>query len=67
MRVWGDSPYTGQKARLAAAAPGAKDFTNAEGYRYRKLTKPYKAYKLFSHSLPPLCCFCLSTQRIGGF
>ncbi len=37
-RVWGDSAYTGQKATLAAAAPGAKDFTNAKGYRYRKLT-----------------------------
>ena len=37
-RVWGDSAYTGQKARLAAAAPRAKDFTNAKGYRYRKLT-----------------------------
>ncbi len=37
-RVWGDSAYTGQKARLAAAAPRAKDFTNTKGYRYRKLT-----------------------------
>jgi len=37
-RVWGDSAYTGQKARIAAAAPDAKDFTNTKGYRYRKLT-----------------------------
>ena len=42
-RVWGDSAYTGQKARLAAAAPRAKDFTNAKGYRYRKLTDEDRA------------------------
>jgi IS5 family transposase len=42
-RVWGDSAYTGQKARLAAAAPAAKDFTNAKGYRYRKLTDEDRA------------------------
>lgn len=42
-RVWGDSAYTGQKARLAAAAPEAKDFTNAKGYRYRKLTDEDRA------------------------
>lgn len=38
-RVWGDSAYTGQKARIRAAAPGAKDFTNKKSYRYRKLTE----------------------------
>lgn len=38
-RVWGDSAYTGQKATLAEVAPGAKDFTNAKSYRYRKLTE----------------------------
>ena len=42
-RVWGDSAYTGQKARLMAAAPEAKDFTNTKGYRYRKLTKVDRA------------------------
>ncbi len=42
-RVWGDSAYTGQKARLAAAAPRAKDFTNVKGYRYRKLTDADRA------------------------
>ncbi len=42
-RVWGDSAYTGQKAKLAAAAPRAKDFTNAKGYRYRKLTDADRA------------------------
>lgn len=42
-RVWGDSAYTGQKARLTAAAPGAKDFTNTKGYRYRKLTEVDRA------------------------
>jgi IS5 family transposase len=42
-RVWGDSAYTGQKAKLAAAAPNAKDFTNAKGYRYRKLTDEDRA------------------------
>ncbi len=26
----------------------------------------YKSYKLFGHSLLPLCYFCLSTQRIEG-
>jgi len=38
-----DSAYTGQKAKLAAAAPGAKDFTNVKGYRYRKLTDADRA------------------------
>lgn len=38
-RVWGDSAYTGQKARILAAAPEAKDFTNNKSYRYRKLTE----------------------------
>ena len=28
-RVWGDSAYTGQKDRLARAAPKARDFTHA--------------------------------------
>ncbi len=42
-RVWGDSAYTGQKARIAAAAPEAKDFTNNKSYRYRKLTEAERA------------------------
>ncbi len=38
-RVWGDSAYTGQKAKIRAVAPNAKDFTQAKGSRYRKLTQ----------------------------
>ncbi len=38
-RVWGDSAYTGQKAVLSRVAPHAKDFTQAKGSRYRKLTQ----------------------------
>lgn len=38
-RVWGDSAYTGQKAVLSEAAPAARDFTQAKGSRYRKLTQ----------------------------
>ena len=42
-RVWGDSAYTGQKGRISAAAPQAKDFTNKKSYRYRKLTEAERA------------------------
>ena len=38
-RVRGDSACTGQKAVLSAAAPAARDFTQAKGSRYRKLTQ----------------------------
>ena len=38
-RVWGDSAYSGQKAVLSEAAPAARDFTQAKGSRYRKLTQ----------------------------
>ncbi len=38
-RVWGDSAYTGQKAVLSEVAPAARDFTQAKGSRYRKLTQ----------------------------
>ena len=37
-RVWGDSAYSGQKAVLSEAAPAARDFTQAKGSRYRRLT-----------------------------
>ena len=37
-RVWGDSAYAGQKAVISEVAPGAKDFTQAQGSRHRKLT-----------------------------
>ena len=42
-RVWGDKAYAGKKAALAKAAPRAKDFTQAKGYRYRKLTEAERA------------------------
>ena len=38
-RVWGDSAYSGQKAVLSEAAPAARDFTQAKGSRYRRLTE----------------------------
>ena len=38
-RVWGDSAYAGQKAVILEVAPDAKDFTQAKGSRYRKLTE----------------------------
>jgi IS5 family transposase len=38
-RVWGDSAYTGQKQVIGERVPRAKDFTNAKGYRNRKLTE----------------------------
>jgi len=31
---------------------------------YQSVT--YNSYKRVSHSLPPLCYFCLPTQRIEG-
>ena len=37
-RVWRDSAYSGQKAVLSEAAPAARDFTQAKGSRYRRLT-----------------------------
>jgi len=42
-RVWGDKAYAGKKATLAEVAPRAKDFTQAKGYRYRKLTDEERA------------------------
>jgi IS5 family transposase len=42
-RVWGDKAYAGKKATLAEFAPKAKDFTQAKGYRYRKLTDAERA------------------------
>ena len=38
-RVWGDSAYSGQQAVLSEAAPAARDFTQAKGSRYRRLTE----------------------------
>ena len=38
-RVGGDSAYAGQKAVILEVAPDAKDFTQAKGARYRKLTE----------------------------
>ena len=38
-RVWGDSAYSGQQAVILEVAPDAKDFTQAKGSRYRKLTE----------------------------
>ncbi len=37
-RDWGDSAYTSQQAVLSEVAPAARDFTQAKGSRYRKLT-----------------------------
>ena len=42
-RVWGDSAYTGQKKTIADYAPRARDFTQAKGSRYRKLTEEERA------------------------
>lgn len=42
-RVWGDSAYTGQKQIITDYAPRAKDFTQAKGSRYRKLTEDERA------------------------
>ncbi len=38
-RVYGDSAYRGQKARIRNKAPQAKDFTQKGGCRYRSLTE----------------------------
>jgi len=38
-RVWGDSAYAGQQARLQAAAPRAKDFTQRRNHRHRPLSE----------------------------
>lgn len=38
-RIWGDSAYAGQKDKLNAHAPRAKDFTQKKGSRYRHLTE----------------------------
>lgn len=43
-RVWGDKTYAGKKATLAEVAPRARDFTQAKGYRYRKLTDAERAW-----------------------
>jgi len=37
-RIWGDSAYTGQGDVIQRAAPGAKDFTQAKGSRYKPLS-----------------------------
>lgn len=37
-RLYGDSAYTGQKEKLRAAAPNAKDFTNKRAVRNKPLT-----------------------------
>lgn len=42
-RVWGDSAYSSQREAIRAAAPGAQDFTNKKGYRYRPLSEADKA------------------------
>lgn len=41
--VWGDSAYTGQKKTITDYAPRARDFTQAKGSRYRKLTEEERA------------------------
>ena len=38
-RIYADSAYTGQAKAIQAAAPGARDFSNAKGFRNRKLTE----------------------------
>ena len=38
-RVYGDSAYTGQKARIKGKAPEAKDFTHQCGGRHHPLTE----------------------------
>ena len=38
-RVFGDSAYASQKARIQEASPGAKDFTQKRAYKNRPLTK----------------------------
>ena len=37
-RIWGDSAYTGQGEVIPRIAPGAKDFTQAKGSRYKPLS-----------------------------
>lgn len=37
-RVWGDSAYAGQGDVIQRSAPGAKDFTQAKGSRYKPLS-----------------------------
>lgn len=37
-RYYGDSAYYGQKQRVIAVAPGAKDFTNKKGFRHKHLS-----------------------------
>jgi transposase, IS5 family len=38
-RVWGDRAYAGQRLAIAAAAPGARDFTHRKAYRSRPLSR----------------------------
>jgi IS5 family transposase len=38
-KVWGDSPYQGQKAAIRKAAPKAREMTNKRGARHKPLTE----------------------------
>ena len=42
-RVWGDSAYTGQGEVISRCAPGARDFTQKKGSRYKKLSDVERA------------------------
>ncbi len=42
-RVWGDAAYTGQREKIRAKAPKAKDFTHKKGSRYQPLSDEQRA------------------------
>ena len=52
-RVYGDSAYTGQKARMEAVAPVAKDFTHKRGHRNRPLTDKERQANRYKSKIRP--------------
>ncbi len=42
-RVWGDSPYTGQRETIRRHAPRARDFTRRKAHRHRPLSEEERA------------------------
>ena len=51
-RVWGDAAYAGQKDKLNAHAPRARDFTQKKGSRYRQLTEAEQSANRYKSKIP---------------
>jgi IS5 family transposase len=67
-RVYGDSAYTGQKARMRAKAPRARDFTNHKGRPRRPLSTAQRATnRLKSQVRAKVEHAFLVIKRIFGF